>query len=271
MDERVLERMVTRSFTTVRDLRALALSGLPIFIAALIWLFFQPLFRPVESELHISLIFLTLSVGSIFWAPAVSALVALTLSRRSGEEEPTLLSFFRSNYKQMGFLASQSIVVSLAQLVIVLFIGLWRGIEAIPIAGTALFVLFSWIPAFLSGCSLLLFALHILVLFTARISLDESQEMLNLTKPWAYWPREIFSDWILRLKLVLLGLSPATLFCIAAFLWPTPVFWGALSIPTFIFKGLAFSVVVAPLFLFAVHMAVESDRYTQWLSTRRVG
>ena len=83
MDERVLERMVTRSYTTVRNLRALALSATGIFIAALIWVSFQPLFRPITAELHIALLFLTLSVGSIFWAPLISPLVHSSLSQRA--------------------------------------------------------------------------------------------------------------------------------------------------------------------------------------------
>jgi hypothetical protein len=271
MDERVLERMVKRSYTTVRNIKALALSSVGIFVAVLIWLSLQPLFRPVESELHIALLFLTLSIGSIIWAPMISILVMISLSRRSGEEEPSIFSLFRSQYKQMGFLASQSVLISLIQFVIVLFIGLWRGIEAIPIVGTALFVLLSWIPALLSGAALVLFILHLLTLFTARISLIESSEELNLTKPWAHWPKESLSDWIIHLKLVLLGLGPMLLFCVAAALWPMPIFGGVLAAPTIIFRAAAFSILLSPLFLFAIHMAIESDRYTKWLSTRRLG
>ncbi len=271
MDERVLERMVTRSYTTVRNIKALALSSVGIFVAVLIWLSLQPLFRPVESELHIAILFLTLSIGSIVWAPMISTLVSLSLSRRSGEEEPSILALFRSQYKQMGLLASQSLVISLLQLVIVLFIGLWKGIEAIPVIGTVLFVLFSWLPAILSGVSLILFVFHLLSLFTARISLAEGSVNPDLTKPWTHWPKEIFSDWAIRLKVVLLGLAPLLVFCIAAILWPIPMFEEVLASLTLIFRAASFSILASPLFLFAIHMAVESDRYTQWLSTRRVG
>jgi len=271
MDERVLERMVTRSYNTVRNIKALAISSVGIFVAVLIWISLQPLFRPVESELHIALLSLALSIGSIVWAPMVSTLVTLALSRRSGEEEPSILSLFRSQYKQMGFLASQSVVVSLVEFVIVLFIGLWRGIEAIPLIGTALFVILSWIPALLSGVSVILFAVHLITLFTASISLIENPEKLNLTKPWMNWPKESLSDWVIRLKVVFLGLGPMVAFCIVAALWPMPMFEGVLVAPTLIFRAAAFSVLLSPLFLFAIHMAVESDRYTKWLSTRRVG
>jgi len=266
MDERVIERMVVRSYRTVSHWSTLLAAAAILFLAALGWAAFRSCLMSTGGVVHIAFVALALSVASIFFAPMLAPLVRFSLSIRSGEES---ISFFRvmgEQYKQMLFLLSQSVVIVLGQAILLLLILVWIGLETIPLFGWFVSVFSSWLPALLSGCSLLLFLAHVIVLFTARVPIAQ-QTIIDVKKPWELWPERFFQDWLIRLKLVLLGLFPSIIFIVASLYWPIPYGDGF----AVLFRALAFALLEAPLFLFAVHMAVETDRYVQWLSARRLG
>ena len=86
MDERVLERMVSRSVRTIQNFRALALAAIAVFAASIFWVTLHVLLGGIGGIFRLPMVFL---IASFSILPAVLSIIPLAswcLSARFGHE-----------------------------------------------------------------------------------------------------------------------------------------------------------------------------------------
>jgi len=267
MDERVIERMVGRSEASIRDLSALALASSGLFMAALCWTLVRRFIWPISSELELSGLFLTLSLGFFFVSPLISPLAAWCVVKKTGEEI-SFWNLLRQQSRQMLVLGSQALGLFLVEALLFFGVVLLYSLEALPVIGALFSLLFSWVPALLCAVSAALFVVYLFSCFAAYAQLA-LVPVMRFSRPWNLFPAMLGQDWLIRTKLVLVALVPLVVFVF--FVLISPIAPSHTAVLPAIVRGAAFAVFGAPLLLFAVHMSVEADRYVQWLSSRRVG
>ncbi len=270
MDERVFERMVARSGRTMRSSAALAFAASSLFVSAIFWLILRVFLGGFTGVFRLPMLFLTAAFALL---PVVLAMVPLAvwcLSMRFGHELMPFHEILQQRWKHSVALFFYALSVAIVELLLGVLIAVWCGIEAIPVFGSAVYLFFSWVPGILTLLMGGILALHILILLTVAAILAQTPAIER---------KGLFSeicgllvrDWALRLKLLILGMMPTIIFYLATPTWTMKGLPQGIEFAASIFRAAAFSVFEAPLLLFMIHIAVEADRYIQWLSARRMG
>ena len=270
MDERVLERMVARSVRTIKSPPALMLSGSIMFVSTLFWIVLHLLLGRVGGVFHMPIIFVISSFAILPIALVITSLAAWCLSVRSGHEALPLHEVMQQRWKHSLALFLYALGFAVGEVLLAVIVAIWCGIEAIPLFGSAVYIFFSWVPTLIIILMGALFCLHVLLLFVAATILAQAPilEQRGLVSDMLAYIRK---EWFLRLKFLFVGFFPSVIYYSAITIWTMRGLPQGIEFCASIFRGIAFSAIEAPLFLFLIHMAVEADRYVQWLSSRRVG
>ena len=270
MDERVLERMVARSVRTMKSSSALALAASSVLLTAIFWITLQAVFGGICGVFRLPMFFLTASCAILPIALVIVPLASWCLSIRSGHEALPLHEAIRQRWKHSVALFLYAFCVAVGELLMGVFVAVWCGIEAIPVFGGAVYLFLSWVPTvitLLMGCILFL---HVIVLFVVGTILAQTPTLERkglLSEIFVLLCRE----WVIRGKLLFVGVVPSAILYGATTIWTMKGLPQGIEFSASIFRAAAFSVLEAPLFLFLIHMAVEADRYIQWLFSRRIG
>jgi hypothetical protein len=270
MDERVLERMIARSVRTIKSPPALMLCGSIMFVSTLFWIVLHLLLGRIGGVFHMPIVFVISSFAVLPIALIIPPLAAWCLSVRSGYEALPLNEVMQQRWKHSVALFLYALGFSVGEVLLGVIVALWCGIEAIPLFGSAVYIFFSWVPTLVIILMGVLLCLHILLLFVVGTILAQTPilEQKGLVSDILAYVRK---DWFLRLKFLSAGFFPSVIYYSAITIWTMKGLPQGIEFCASIFRGIAFSAIEAPLFLFLIHMAVEADRYIQWLSSRRVG
>jgi hypothetical protein len=268
MDERIFERTIERSARATPRSGMILFSSAGIFGSTLFWIILRAIFAQIGGVMRLPLLCIC---GSVSLLP-LSLLVLPIASRylRSRRDEPPLSmqAFFRQHWKHVTALFLLAIGVIIGEVALGVLAGLWCGFESIPVVGTALYILSSWVP------TLLVFFMiaGVLASGTALASLGAAIAQNPYIEQKSFWIElraHIRSHWLARTKLLMIGLIPlVVLYCIA-------ISWTMKGVPQNVefcasfFRVGVFSLAGGPLFMFFVHMSVEADRYVQWLTSRK--
>jgi len=270
MDERVIERMVARSGQTMKNSSALALAGGSIFVTAIFWAVLRVLLGSVGGVFRLPLFFLTASFAILPTVLVFVPLAVWSLTIRSGHEGISLHEVIRERWKHSVALFLYALCVAVVELLFGVAVAVWCGIEALPVLGSAVYVFFSWIPTVITLVMGIVLFLHSIILFVAATTLAQTPR-LEQKGLLSEISMVLGHEWVLRLKFLILGVIPSLILYSATTMWTMKGLPQGVEFCASIFRAAAFSALEAPLFLFLIHMAVEADRYIQWLSSRRVG
>lgn len=270
MDERVFERMIARSGRTMRHSGALALAASTVFVSATFWIILRVVLGGFGGVFRLPMVFLTAAFSLLPLSLVIVPLAAWCLGLRSGHEMVSLNDAIYQRWKQAAALFLFALAVAFVELLLGVFIAVWCGVEAIPIFGSAVYLFFSWLPTVLTLLMGIILVLHVFVLLAAGTMLAQipSIEQKGLV---AEIMGHLAEEWLLRFKILAIGMLPIVVLYGAATTWTMRGLPQGIEFAASIFRAAAFSVFAAPLFLLVIHMAVEADRYVQWLSSRRVG
>jgi hypothetical protein len=270
MDERLLERLITRSCTSVWHPGAFVLSFSSLVFSALIWATLRTLIAGIEGILRAPLFFLTASISLLPIALVIVPLATWYLGSRSGQTPFPFDETVRRRWKHSIALLLCAVGCVAVELVFGLCIAIWCGLEAIPLIGLPLYLVFSWIPTVLTLLMGLWFALAcIIVLFIgASLAQTPSAETVEF---WTQMPHALPIEWLIRFKLMLIGIIPSAIWYVACISWTMVGLPSSVEFCASLLRMLVFAAIEAPLFLFLIHMTVEADRYVTWLSSRRMG
>lgn len=269
MDERVLERMVARSVRTVKSSGALALAAGSVFVTAIFWIVLRVLLGGIGGVFRLPMVFLTASVSLL---PVILIIVPLSswcLSVRSGHEPLLLHEGLHQRWKHSAALFLYGLFVAVCELFLGVFVAVWCGIEAIPVFGPAVYLFFSWVPTVVTLLMGVLLFLHLIVCLSAGPMLAQTPT-IEQKGLFATIPMLLRRDWVQRIKFLIVGSIPTIVLYCATTIWTMKGLPQGVEFCASIFRAAAFSILEAPLLLFLIHMAVEADRYIQWLASRRV-
>ncbi len=268
MDERVLERMVARSGRTVQSSGAIALCASGVFLTAIFWIVLRVVLGGIGGVFHLPMVFLTASFALLPAVAVIPPIASWSLSARSGHESLPLHEAVHQRWKQSVALFLYALCVAVVELLLGVAVAVWCGIEAIPVFGGAVYLFFSWVPSIITLVMGIILFLHILVLFSVGTILAVTAvEQKGLFSEILVLLRR---EWVLRVKLLFIGSIPSVILYGATTIWTMKGLPTGIEFSASIFRAAAYSIFEAPLLLFWIHIAVEADRYIQWVSIRRV-
>jgi hypothetical protein len=249
---------------------AWVMAACSIFLTAIFWIVLRVLLGGLGSVFRIPMMIMTASFAMLPLAAVIIPLAAWSLSVRSGHESMPLHQIVLQKWKHATALFLYALGIAICELLLGVVVAVWCGIEAIPVFGGAIYLFFSWVPTIVTLFMGILLFLHCVILLSvgamlAQVPSIEQQGLFSEIKT------ALCRDWVIRFKLLFLGTIPTIIFYSATTIWTMKGLPRGIEFCSSIFRSAAFSALEAPLFLFLIHMAVEADRYIQWLSTRRVG
>lgn len=268
MDERVLERIVARSLSTIKQSGMIALSIGGVFTATLFWVILRALFGKIEGVLHFPLLCMAASVTIVPLALIALPIASRYVHHRSNTTPPPLVEFFQHHWKSLLIIFGGALATVIIELALTVVVALWCGFESLPVVGTALYIISSWVPTLIILLMATTLTISSLLLVSLSAALAQTAFIEHKTI-WFDMTRRLRQGWVCRVKLILLGTLPSALLFAVATSWTMKGAPQNVEFCASLFRVAAFSVVGAPLFIFFVHMAVESDRYVQYLISRR--
>lgn len=269
MDERVLERMITRAKRSITDSSTLPLAAGSIFLSAIFWIILRMLLGGIGGVFHLPLLIIAASFTLLPLSLVFVPLALSSLGARSGHEMLPFTETIKQQWKSSVALFLYAFAIAIVQLLLGVIVAVWCGIEAVPVLGTVVYLFFSWVPTVLTLLMGIAFVIHIILLLTLAPYLAENPS-IELRKVASELRSILTREWLLRIKLLCIGIIPSAIFYSVCAVWTMKGLPQSIEFCASIFRVAAFSIIEAPLFMFLVHMAVEADRYTQWLSSRRV-
>ena len=268
MDEQIFERTIQRSTTAVPHSGLILFSAAGVFIATLFWTVLRAIFGQIGGVMHIPLLSICAAISLLPFSLIILPIASRYLRTRVGNEPLSMQALFHQHWKHLVALFLLSIGVVVAEVGLGILVGLWCGLESIPVVGTALYILSSWMPTLIMFFMVVGVFLEGALLLSLGASLAQNPS-IEQKSFWLELVAHMRSHWFARLKLLLIGLIPlAVLYCVA-------ISWTMKGAPRSVefcasfFRVGVFSLVGGPLFMFFVHMAVEADRYVQWLTSRK--
>ena len=267
MEERIFERIVTRSTAAISQSGLVLLSSTGVFIATLFWIILRAIFFQVGGVMRLPLVCICAAFCLLPLSLLVLPIASRYLRSRTGKEPLTMQEFFRQHWKHIAALFLLAMGAVIGEVALGIVAGLWCGFESIPVVGTALYILSSWVPTFL----VFFMAAGVLSAGAALASLGAALAQNPAIEQKAFWT-ELFSHlrchWLARLKLLVIGLIPLILLYGVAISWTMKGMPKSIEFCASFFRVSVFSLVGGPLFMFFVHMSVEADRYVQWLTSK---
>jgi hypothetical protein len=260
MDDRVLEKMVTRSCRQVKSPAALALASLVLFCAAFIWVIMKKLLFTVTGSFHLPLLIVILTIALVPISLVIAILSSRYLGARLQGEEHSLLDIAQVQIRPTAMVFVYACVLCGVEILFAVIAAIWCGIESIPALGAVVYFFFSWIPTLFTIVMGLVAAAHALTILSLGVHLSQMRTFDNsalgkiIVSIWTV-------KWITRLKVVLIGLIPLCLFCLFSSPWVLKTLPLPVELCATVVRTLVLSVFAAPFLLFAIHMAVEADRY----------
>jgi hypothetical protein len=270
MDERVLERMVSRSGTALRNGQALAFSFGGVLFTAIIWIVLRATLGGITGVFHLPILFVSICLASLPLACIIVPLSSWCMSVRSGHPSLPFHAILRQRWRESVALLLFALCCSVLELLLGVAAALWCGIEAIPVFGTGVYLLFSWIPAIITLLMGVTLACYAITLFSIGTILSRAS-YIETTEFWAGLPKILAEEWAIRIKLFVVSAIPSIILYFATTTWTMKGLPQSAEFCASLFRVIVFSGLEAPLFMFLIHMAVETDRYIQWLSSRRIG
>lgn len=268
MDEKIFERTIQRSAIAVPHSGLILFSSAGVFITTLFWTVLRAIFGQIGGVMHIPLLSICAAISLLPLSLIILPIASRYLRARIGEEPLSMQNLFHQHWKHLVALFLLSIGVVVAEVGLGILVGLWCGLESIPVIGTALYILSSWMPTLI----IFFMVVGVLLAGAALMSLGAALAQNPSIEQKSFWIElvaHVRNHWLARLKLLLIGLIPLiVLYCIA-------ISWTMKGAPRSVefcasfFRVGVFSLVGGPLFMFFVHMAVEADRYVQWLTSRK--
>jgi hypothetical protein len=268
MDERIFERTIQRSAEAVRDSGLVLFSSASVFVATLFWTVLRAIFGQIGGIMHVPLLSICATISLLPLSLAIVPIASRYLRARTGEEPLSMQDLLHQHWKHLVALLLLNIGAIVAEVGLGIIVGLWCGLESIPVIGTAIYILSSWMPTLLIFFMVtgLFFSGATLVSLGATLAQNPPIEQKSF---WAGLLLHARNHWLARLRLLFVGLIPLiVLFCVA-------ISWTMKGVPRSVefcasfFRVGVFSLVGGPLLMFFVHMAVEADRYVQWLTSRK--
>jgi hypothetical protein len=268
MDEKVLEKIITRSFIPVIDRKLRLVSAISLFIAGIFWLCCRAAVGHVVGALHMPLLIFSFAVALFPIVPFISPIALLIVSLRKKDPSISIHDAFRACWKPSTALLLQGVLLVAIELALVIVSIVWNVLDGVPVFGSLVHLFSSWIPSCLSFIMLCLLLGFCLISPFIGTSFVVSPERTKGTG-WKEILPSFSSNWLLRLKMCLLGYIP--IFFVFTFFtgWDFASQISSTEFCASIFRLAVFSIIFAPFFLFLVHMAVEAERYCIWLSQKR--
>jgi hypothetical protein len=260
MDDRILEKMMTRAFRQVKSAPALALSALVLFCAAFLWVVMKQALFAITGSFHLPLLIVVVAMSLIPVSGVIVALSSRYLQVRLRGEERGFLDIFRMQIKPTAILFIYACGVCGVLVLLAVLAAVWCGIESIPALGAVVYFFFSWFPSFITILMGSLAVFHVLtILFLgahmARVGAVEDVVLRQaILRIWTL-------KWVTRLKIVFIGLIPLSVFCLFSSPWVLKSLPLSVELCATVVRTLVLSLLASPFFLFAVHMSVEADRY----------
>lgn len=268
MDEQALERMITRSFVSVRQKETILLTTLMLFIASLFWLCCRAVLGHFVNTLYTPFLLLSFAVALLPLAPLVSPLALFVLSYRKQEEHLSIVDACTATWRPSLAIFIQGIVLLALQIVLATVAVLWSFFEVVPVLGQIIHLFSSWIPPIITFLMFIALIFHVvLALFLGVVLVVHpvhatKANLVDLCLAFT-------NNWLLRFKLYVVGALPI-LFLLTFFTgWE---FIAQISYTEFcasVFRLIVFSLLYAPFFIFLVHMVVEAERYIVWRSRNK--
>jgi hypothetical protein len=266
MLDQVFEKMFSRSFFSMITPSALLYAGGAVLSSALLLICLHALVRTFGGILNYPLLFAISTVSTFPLAVAMAPLTTICVYSRS-QREISSSDAFKISWKPMVFLGTLSFAASLIQAVLCFLIILWKALSLVPVVGPMVYLVSSWIPALL--CSLMIVTMVIYVggLFFMGAMAARGDLAADSLKDVA---SSMSSYWLTRLRLCVVALFPlAAIVALSVIRWRIPHYASYLEFAASLFRVVAFSAVAAPAVVFFSHMAVEAEKYIQWLLTHR--
>lgn len=263
MDEQALEKMITRSFVSIRQKETILLTSAVLFIASLFWLCCRAVLGHFVNSLYTPFLILSFSVALLPLAPLISPLALFVLSYRKQDAHLSIVEACTATWRPSLALFIQGIILLALEIVLATISVLWSFFEVVPVLGQIIHLFSSWIPPIITFLMLIALLFHaVLALFLGTVLVVHP---VHATKAnWNDLAIAFSNNWLLRLKLYIVGALPI-LFLLTFFTgWE---FISQISYTEFcasVFRLIIFSLLYAPFFIFLVHMVVEAERYIVW-------
>ena len=270
MDERLLERLIGRSSNAIRHPCALGLAFAGLVLSALAWVILRTMLSGIGGLFRVPALLLTASFSVLPLAVVIVPIATWYLQTRAGHTHIPLDETLRHRWRHAVALFLCGLGCATFELVLGIAVAIWCGLEAVPVFGPTLYLFFSWIPTVITLLMGLFLALSWIVLLYVGTALAQTPTAED-KEFWRQLPTTLPIEWLIRLKLVLLGALPSIIWFWASTTWTMKGLPVSVEFCASLFRLLIFSAIEAPLFLFLIHMTVEADRYASWLSSRRVG
>jgi hypothetical protein len=218
--------------------------------------------------MHLPLMCISAAISLLPLSVLILPIASRYLQSRTGAEPFSVQEILQQRWKHVAALFALTIGLVVCEVALGILVGLWCGFESIPVVGTALYILTSWVPTLIMFFMLagLILAGAALASTGAAVAQHPAIEQKSF---WVELSAHLTNHWLSRIKLLLLGLIPLiVLYCVA-------IAWSMKGVPQSVefcasfFRVGVFSLVGGPLFMFFVHMSVEADRYVQWLTSRK--
>lgn len=268
MEERIFERTIERSWSAIPGSGLMLLSSTGVFMATLFWIVLRAIFGQVEGVMRLPLFCICAAICLLPISLVLLPIASRYVRHRAGEEPLALQEFFRLHWKHAAALFLLATGVVVGEVALGILAGLWCGFESIPVVGTALYILSSWVPTIL----VFFMAVGVLLAGAALMSLGAALAQNPAIEQKAFWV-ELFSHlrchWFARLKLLIVGFIPLIVLYAVAISWTMKGVPRSVEFCASFFRVGIFSLAGGPLFMFFVHMAVEADRYVQWLTAHK--
>lgn len=263
MDEQTLERMVVRSFSSIRHRETILFSAAALFLSGLLWLCSRALLGQVGTVFYLPFLVLSFSVALLPLLALISPLSLFVLSYRKQEAPLSVLEACSLTWKPSLALFVQGIIFLVLEVVLATLLLLWSFFETVPVLGQVVHIFSSWIPMLVSFFMVIGLFLHILLACFLGTTLVVHPVHAKGAS-WSDLLQAFATQWFVRLKIYFFGFFPIL------FLLTFLTGWGALGYVSYsefcasVFRLGVFSFVFAPFFVFLVHMAVEAERYIIW-------
>lgn len=265
MDEKILEKMITRSFVSIENKRLLVLSAVSLFIAGIFWLCSRAAVGHITGPLHTPLLILSFSLTLFPLAPFICPLALFIMAAKKKEKSLTLSEASNVCWKPSLVLLLQGVALVVAEIVLAIISILWSFLDAVPIFGAIVHLFSSWIPSCISFVMLILVLGFCMVSPFIGVSFIVSP-LLTQGKGLKELLFSFSSNWLLRTKLYFLGYIPLLFFITFFTGWDFTAHVSYAEFCATVFRLAVFSIIASPCFLFLVHMAVETERYCMWRS-----
>ena len=262
MDDKTLEKMIIRSARSISSPSMIILAALALCCSSIIFAIMHKSMLSIVGSFHLSLFFVSATLAFLPLSIVIPIISCRYFRVRMDGEEQPLFDISMQKLRLIVLSCLYAAGVCAIQIGFVVFSAIWCGFESVPILGKIVYFFFSWVPAIITLVMGVFFLLSIFLLFSANARLSQDIEIegsLDFFKNMAI--KICTQRWIRRVKIMLCGCIPLGIFYIFSRSWGVQDLPITVEIGAFFVRTVVFSVLASPLFLFAVHMSVEADRF----------